>query len=88
MKYNSLKHNTFIPFQQYPFYPNPPHQMFRRPTKPKNFISNFKCRALLHFLFLSPSKIWICSSFPLSLTLSLSNSPWICSRSSDSPLNQ
>ncbi|MFS7981273.1 hypothetical protein Hanom_Chr10g00949031 [Helianthus anomalus] len=86
MKYNSLKHNTFIPFQQYPFYPNPPHQIFGRPTKPKNFISNFKCRAL--FRFLSPSKIWICSSFLLSLSLSLSNSPWICTRSSNSPLNQ
>ncbi|KAJ0460294.1 hypothetical protein HanHA300_Chr00c0018g0682951 [Helianthus annuus] len=67
MKYNSLKHNTFIPFQQYPFYPNPPHPIFGRPTKPKNFISNFKSRALFHFRFLSPSKIWICSSFLLSL---------------------
>ncbi|KAJ0830305.1 hypothetical protein HanPSC8_Chr15g0653821 [Helianthus annuus] len=51
-------------------------QIFGRPTKPKSFISNFKSRALFHFRFLSPSKIWICSSFLLSL--SLSNSPWIC----------
>ncbi|KAJ0940760.1 hypothetical protein HanRHA438_Chr02g0087001 [Helianthus annuus] len=59
MKYNSLKHNTFIPFQQYPFYPNPPHPIFGRPTKPQNFISNFKSRALFRFRFLSPSNICI-----------------------------
>ncbi|KAF5782047.1 hypothetical protein HanRHA438_Chr11g0503631 [Helianthus annuus] len=59
MKYNSLKHNIFIHFQQYPFYPNPPHPIFGRPTKPQNFISNFKSRALFQFRFLSPSKIWI-----------------------------
>ncbi|KAF5765235.1 hypothetical protein HanRHA438_Chr15g0713651 [Helianthus annuus] len=74
MKYNSLKHNTFIPYQQHPFYPNPypPHPIFGRPTKPKKFISNFKSRALFHFRFLSPSKIWICSSFLLSLSFKFS----------------